>query len=351
MTANPTTIKLSVVVPCYKVEKYLPKCLASLVGQTLQDIEIICINDGSPDNCIGILREWQSRYPNKIVIIDKPNEGVWRGRMDGIAKARGEYIGFLDSDDYAEPDFAELLYESAKSADADIAVCGFSRVDLESGKVLSNELCVPREPFCITSEPGRIVELNGAPWNKVFRASVLKNMHDLTEPPPVLDDLLFQLLAYLQSRGTVTFVPKSLIRYMVRPGSIINSIAESQVDAIFKSFLEVKDIYVLEKAPEELIQAVDAVAFLHLGVSLSYRLSFGKDCDLNKAIGRTKEFLDTNFSTWRHSPYINGKYARLHGKSYKRLLVSSRMFRLGLMAPFLTTYRTATELAKVDIKW
>ena len=98
-------IKLSIIVPCYKVEAYLPKCLDSLVNQTLSDIEVICINDGSPDCCIDILREYEANYPGKVIVIDKQNEGVWKGRWDGIAIARGEYIGFLDSDDYAVPTF------------------------------------------------------------------------------------------------------------------------------------------------------------------------------------------------------------------------------------------------------
>ena len=92
--------KLSIIVPCYKVEKYLPRCLDSLVNQTLEDIEVICINDGSPDNCLNILKDYQKKYKDKIVIIDKKNEGVWRGRKDGIKKATGEFIGFVDSDDY-----------------------------------------------------------------------------------------------------------------------------------------------------------------------------------------------------------------------------------------------------------
>ena len=162
-------VKLSIIVPCYKVERYLPRCLGSLMGQTLEDIEVICINDGSPDRCIDILREWRERYPTKLQIIDKPNEGVWRGRMDGIRAACGEYIGFLDSDDHAKPDFAERLYAAAKEADADVAVCGFSRIDLDTGRVLSRELCDPREPFRIADDPGRVLELNGAPWNKVFQ--------------------------------------------------------------------------------------------------------------------------------------------------------------------------------------
>lgn len=350
-TDSSPAVKLSIIVPCYKVERYLPKCLASLVGQTLQDIEIICINDGSPDHCIDILREWEQRYPDKIVVVDKRNEGVWRGRWDGIRLARGEYIGFLDSDDYAEPDFAERLYEAARAADADIAVCGFSRIDLDTGKVLSHEMCVPREPFSIADDPGRIVELNGAPWNKVFRASVLKEMHDLTEPPPVLDDLMFQLLAYLQSQGTVTFVPVSLVHYMVRAGSIINSITEEQVDAVYRAFAEVRTWYEHDEAPKELLEALDAAAFLHLGISLNYRLSYSKDVDLRAAVVRCTSYLDERFPTWRRSPYINGRYARTNGQSFKRLLTSSRMYKLGLLPQFLYAYRTITSMARFDIKW
>ena len=90
MITADSSIKLSVIVPCYKVEKYLPACLDSLINQTLDDIEIICINDGSPDGCIDILRSYKAANPGKVVVIDKKNEGVWRGRFDGIRIARGE---------------------------------------------------------------------------------------------------------------------------------------------------------------------------------------------------------------------------------------------------------------------
>lgn len=351
MDTSDCDIKVSFIVPCFKVEKYLPKCLASLVGQTLQDIEVICINDGSPDRCLDVLHEWKVRYPDKIVIIDKQNEGVWRGRWDGIAIARGKYIGFLDSDDYAEPDFAELLYGAAMENDASIAVCGFNRIDLDTGHTLSHELCASREPFSIAEEPGRIVELNGAPWNKLFRASTLKHMHDLSSPPPVLDDLMFQLLAYLEDQGKVAFVPKPLVNYMVRSGSIINSVSSTQVQAVYDAFLEVRALYMEEAASQELLEALDATAFLHLGISFNYRISCGSDQNLPQTIARSKKFLDAHFPTWRHSPYINGRYARLHGPTYKRLLISSRMFRLGLLVPFLGAYDFFTEIAHVDIKW
>ncbi|MBR3326482.1 MAG: hypothetical protein IKG22_04085, partial [Atopobiaceae bacterium] len=136
-----------------------------------------------------------------------------------------------------------------------------------------------------------------------------------------------------------------------RSGSIINSITESQVEGIYHAFLETKSWYEHDEAPRGLMEALDATAFLHLGISLNYRLSYSKEVDLKASVARATAFLDEHFPTWRHSPYICGRYARLHGPSFKRLLVSSRMYKLGLLPQFLGAYRTVTDLAHFDIKW
>ena len=115
--------KLSVIVPIYNVEKYLKRCLNSLVNQSLEDIEVICINDGSKDKSLDILRVFEKKYPDIIKVIDKQNEGVWKARMDGIKKATGDYIGFVDSDDYVNEDFALKLYSNAIRNESDISVC------------------------------------------------------------------------------------------------------------------------------------------------------------------------------------------------------------------------------------
>lgn len=342
-------VALSIIVPCYKVEKYLPKCLDSLVNQTLPNIEAICINDGSPDGCLEILKDYERRYPGKVIVIDKQNEGVWRGRWDGISIARGEYIGFLDSDDYATPDFAESLYRAAKSSDADIAVCGFDRIDLETGKVLSREMASAREPFVIDEDPGRLVELNGAPWNKCFRANVLKGMRNLSDPPSVLDDLVFHLLAYEDMHGSVVFVPKSLVRYMVRAGSIINTVRKSQVDSILAAFLEIKGYY--EESRPDLLPALSAIAFLHLGISLVFRLSSSPEVDVRQEIAQMESYLDENFPTWRKSPYIRAGYAFPRGGALTKLWVVQKVYKLHLMPAFLACYRFMIDRLHVDIKW
>lgn len=345
--------KLSIIVPCYKVEKYLPKCLDSLVNQTLDGIEIICINDGSPDSCKDIIKRYAIKYTDMVILIDKKNEGVWRGRQDGIRAARGEYIGFVDSDDTVSQDFAMSLYNAAKDTNADIAVGGFQRIDLETGKVLSKEMCSFRSAFNIADDPGRILELNGAPWNKVFRASVLKNMYDLSCPPPVLDDLIFHLMVYLQlkNKGKVVFVPKPLVHYMVRSNSIINSVRISQIEKVYKAFLEVKHYYKQENASIQLMHVLDAEAFIHLGVSLLFRLSKNKDINMHEQIASCTEFLDKNFSSWRNSEYFTKKYVNSHGGLFRRMQIAHSIYLAGLMPSFLRIYDWSILTFKHDIKW
>ena len=111
--------KVSVLVPICNVEKYLAQCLDSLVNQTLQEIEIICINDGSTDNSLSIIKEFAAK-DNRIVIIDKPNSGYGDSMNRGLAIAKGEYIGIVESDDFADADMFEQLYRLAQHGNIDI---------------------------------------------------------------------------------------------------------------------------------------------------------------------------------------------------------------------------------------
>lgn len=121
-------IKVSVIIPIYNTEKYLKKCLDSVCNQTLKDIEIICINDCSTDNSLKILEEY-AKVDNRIKIINfEKNKGVAIARNTGIKASRGEYIAFVDSDDYIELDFLEKLYSNSKHGEADIVKGGDLRV-------------------------------------------------------------------------------------------------------------------------------------------------------------------------------------------------------------------------------
>ena len=342
-------IKLSIIVPCYKVEKYLPRCLDSLVNQTLKDIEIICINDGSPDNCINILKNYKEKYGNKIVIIDKENEGVWRGRKDGVKKAKGEFIGFVDSDDYVALDYAEKLYNAAISKNADISVCGFDRIDLDTGKLYSREMCKPESKEIIVSKnPGDMLELNGAPWNKIYRAELLKKMHDMVNVPRVLDDMMFLQLIYINA-NKIVFIPDSLVFYMVRKDSIINTVKKDAIKPTYESMKEVRDLYYNERP--ELIDYIDSCAFLHLGVSLMYRMSEDKTLDFKRALKENKMFLNTNFPRWKKSKYIKLSYVITHKGANFKLWIVKIFYNLGLFRLFISVYKFMIKKFGVDIKW
>ena len=115
--------KVSIIVPVYNVENYLEKCLNSLVAQTLQEIEIVVVNDGSTDNSQAIIQDFQSRFPDKIKTFQKQNGGLSDARNFGLKHSSGEFIGFVDSDDYVSETMFEEMYTLAKVHQAQMVIC------------------------------------------------------------------------------------------------------------------------------------------------------------------------------------------------------------------------------------
>ena len=115
---------VSILVPCYNVEKYLNQCLDSIVNQTLKDIEIICINDGSTDSTLDIIKSYADK-DKRVKIIDKPNEGYGKSMNRGLDAATGEYVGIVESDDWVDTDMFKKLYDIASKNDADIVKSDF----------------------------------------------------------------------------------------------------------------------------------------------------------------------------------------------------------------------------------
>ena len=147
--------KVSVVVPIYNVEQYLRQCLDSVVNQTLKDIEIICVNDGSKDSSLDIIMEYVNK-DTRVKVIDKPNSGYGHSMNCGFDMVTGEYIGIVESDDYAELDMFEKLYNCAKENDLDVCKSGFFyyfSVPTERNTpspIASEVMC--RDVFCPTTD-------------------------------------------------------------------------------------------------------------------------------------------------------------------------------------------------------
>ena len=118
---------ISIIVPVYRVEPYLDRCVQSIVDQTYQNLEIILVDDGSPDNCPAMCDAWAAK-DSRVKVIHKENGGLSDARNAGLAAAAGEYIGFVDSDDWISPDMYRLLYENMAEHGSDVSACGVEMV-------------------------------------------------------------------------------------------------------------------------------------------------------------------------------------------------------------------------------
>lgn len=213
--------KVTIIVPVYNTEKYLKKCIDSLINQTLKDIEIICINDGSPDNSLKILDEYK-KLDDRIVIINKYNEGISVARNIGIKISKGEYIGFCDSDDYVDFDYFENLYNSAKENNCDIAVGGIKRV--KDGKIKDFYTCyqskfgkIFKDKLILTNTP----DYNYV-WNKIYKKEYLLNNNLEFEPNILFEDMRFTPQAIYFANKLIT-VPNTYYYYVMRKNSIVHT--------------------------------------------------------------------------------------------------------------------------------
>lgn len=340
---------VSIVVPCYNAERTIESCLDSLLSQGFQGLEIICVNDGSKDKTADILDSYRLRYP-EVVVVNQENSGAWSARLSGIQKAKGDYIMFLDSDDVAVPGFIVKMYELASSINCDLAVCGFNRVDIGTGKLMSAEFCKPLGSFSLKKDPGRLLQINPAPWNKIYKASLLKHSYRLSVAPVMLDDLSLLLLALLWSDGLISYLPEALVEYRVHGDSTINSINPGQLKDAIAAMAEIRSYY-KSCNPVEMLEAFDAVAFAHIVVSMSFRLLGSGISNVTNEIDALIVAADSEFPYWRTSRYLSLAYGCKNGGLFLKASLSSAFVKLGLFKPALSVYRLVRKAIGKDISW
>lgn len=164
-------MQLSIIVPIYKSEKYLSKCLDSLVNQSISDYEIICIHDGSPDNCMAILKDYASRYP-MIKIVDQTNQGIAQTRNVGLSLVTGDYFTFVDSDDTVSLNMYEKMLAKIKSADFDMVCCDIEYIQMDGSRNVVS--CGVEDCFDKNSVKKSMCFFYPALWNKVYDSKLLK---------------------------------------------------------------------------------------------------------------------------------------------------------------------------------
>lgn len=288
-------VKVSVIVPVYNVGKYLEKCLDSLVNQTLEDMEIIVVNDGSTDNSKSIIEEFASKYSN-IVSLNKKNGGLSDARNYGIPYATGKYIGFVDSDDYVDIDMYERLYNKAEEGNFDVVECDLHHVfpdgtiDTEIGERIQDK----KRMLMM----GRSVV-----WNKIYKRDWLLSTHIMFPKGLIYEDVEFycKLVPHIQSYA---YVDAACIYYVQRNDSINNKQTLKALN-ILQVLQNISDYYKEQGLYEDYKEELE---FFYIRILLCSSLS--RICRIPKkeerkyALNENWKMLYDNFPYWHKNKYL-----------------------------------------------
>ena len=219
------SVSVSIIVPCYNVAAYLDQCMESLAGQSMEDIEIICVNDGSSDRTAEILREWRDR-DGRVRVIDRKNSGVSAARNSGMEAAAGKYIGFVDPDDVVERNMFRRLFDAAVEKDADVAVCGYHEFCDCGGMDMPESGWSPSAGFFPEEKAERFrrgtpwSRCAGTVWNKLIRRKLLEENGVRFVPGLRQGEDLYFCLMLLTVAPRLLILPDRLYHYRrERPGS------------------------------------------------------------------------------------------------------------------------------------
>lgn len=249
--------KISVIVPVYKVEPYLRQCVESIRAQTYQNLEILLVEDGSPDRCGVICEEYAAKDP-RIVVIHQPNGGLSSARNTGIGQAKGAYLAFVDSDDRIAPTMLETLYRRARETGAELTLCNIRYVDECGQRILSGdparEYRLP-EAVWTQDEFWEQKRKKASPvyvvaWNKLYRRELFRAVR---YPVGKLCEDEFVLHQIIDQCSRIATVPELLYDYCQRTGSIMtNKVNPRMLDK--QEALLARAEYFYQKKHDSLVQ-------------------------------------------------------------------------------------------------
>ena len=237
---------ISIIIPVYKVEKYLEKCIQSVINQTYENLQIILVDDGSPDNCGKICDEY-AKKDHRIEVIHKSNGGLSDARNKGLEMAKGEYIGFVDSDDYIEADMYEVLYNLLKQYNADVSICNFYTVS--QGKIsIKNADNGINEYNRIEILKEILLDKNiqSYAWNKLYKKELFD---EIKYPIGKKYEDIGTTFYLLEKCNKVVVTGKSEYYYINRQDSIVNNVTESTITDYMELIIQRYD-YIEENIKE-----------------------------------------------------------------------------------------------------
>lgn len=287
---------ISIIVPVYNAEKYLKKCLDSLVNQTKKELEFILINDGSTDKSEEIIKTYKDK---RIKYFKNKNQGIGKTRNFGIEKATGKYIMFLDSDDYFSNDACEILYKTAEKEKADLIVFDYYRVEKEN----LNEVKI--ESFNATNikdDPNLLLKINLGPCNKIYKSDLIKNNDIKFEENLKYEDTLFVVKAIYKAKKIMK-LNKFLHYYMIHEKSE-TTVRDKKVFDILKIVDKIRTYL----KNDELMK--DSVDKLTVKILTNYTIQQRYQSDKNiamKFIDSAFDYLSENVPDYKNNKYYSGR--------------------------------------------
>lgn len=288
-------VKVSVIVPVYNVENYIQKCLETLANQTLKDIEIILVDDGSTDDCANIIKEYIKEHTN-MQYYHKENGGLSDARNYGFKYANGKYVAFLDADDYVKENCYEKLYQKAKKEDSDMVECNFY---WDYGKKQKKDIGVYYSGKQEMLEKARVVA-----WNKLYKREILKQANIQFPKGLQYEDVAFfyQMIPFLK---TISFEKEPLIYYVQRKNSIANTQNEKTGD-ILEVLKQVISYYKENNLYQEYQEVLEFTSARLLLCSSFKRIAKIKNSKIRKELlNKTWIFLNEEFPKWKQNKILN----------------------------------------------
>lgn len=292
---------VSIIIPTYNVEGYIGICLDSIMKQTMQDFEIIIIDDGSKDKSHEVALEYQRKYPDKIRAYKQENTGQGGARNKAVTLAEGEFILFVDSDDTVEPTLVEKTYKLAKKTGADMVIFDAYVTD-EAGKLLTimkgcnidaKEITVEKYPKVLLEYP--------CPWNKLYRRSIFDNP-EMRFPTGMWYEDLVGACIFLINTRKIEVLPEPLYYYMQRSTSVMHSRTNEKNLEILKAMDLIIDYFKKKKIYDKYYNVLEALGIYHVLIAAAGRCV---RADKNSKMAKQMmEYMSERFPKWSENEYM-----------------------------------------------
>lgn len=297
--------KVSIIIPVYNTEKYIERCITSVLGQTYQNIEVICVDDGSTDMSGSILDEL-GQTDKRLFVVHKKNEGVTEARNLALEYASGDYIGFVDSDDYLEETMYEELVRVMEEKDVDIVTCGYymaydSHVEQAINcRPVPEGICQIEDFLTYIYQRDIYKGVAGYLWTRLFKRSLIKDVEgrllvSFQKEFLGADDIAF--IADINKKcRTISYINKPLYYYYQREGSIVHNEKE-QLKALFwiRAYEYMMEQY--DQVEESVLNLIRRMYVFRCGKLLEFAMQINDRERMNLLRGKIKKYLDVYVKT------------------------------------------------------